>query len=237
VRQTDPHLPGRQTASGERRLRLVVAVGARLYREGLTVALDRIDDLEVVASIGDLTGAQAACAAHRPDVLLVDAGLSACPAASRALIASQPQLRIVALGLDDEDPRVIAFAEAGICAFVAPGSGLTELALAVRDVAHGEARCSGRLAALLLRRISELAAGPPVEAALPVARLTRRERQILELIDAGLSNKEIASRLGIGVATVKNHVHNVIEKLGGRNRPHAAALARASTQAAAAARR
>jgi DNA-binding NarL/FixJ family response regulator len=204
----------------------VIAVGAGLYREGLTVALDSIDDLQVVAGVGDIAGAHAACTAHEPDVLLIDAGLSDCHAASRTLLAALPRLRIVALGLDDEDPRLISYAEAGICAFVAADSGLPDLAAVLRGVASGGAPCSGRVTALLVRRLSELAAGTDSDPVPPTACLTRRERQILELVDAGLSNKEIAARLGIGAATVKNHVHNVIEKLGARNRTHAVALAR-----------
>jgi len=101
---------------------------------------------------------------------------------------------------------------------------LADLRAVIESVARGEVVCSPRIAASLLRRIADLAAErePPP----PELRLTSREIEIVELIDQGLSNKEIAQRLSIALPTVKNHVHSILDKLHVHRRAEAAARLR-----------
>jgi two-component system nitrate/nitrite response regulator NarL len=96
----------------------------------------------------------------------------------------------------------------------------------VRSVTRGETLCSPRIAATLFRRVAALAADRRVGDERTLRRLTRRERQIVDLIADGLSNKEIAHRLQIEFATVKNHVHNILEKLQVTRRADAVAALR-----------
>jgi DNA-binding NarL/FixJ family response regulator len=98
------------------------------------------------------------------------------------------------------------------------------LVATLESATRGEALFSPRMAASLLRRVAALAATQPSPSA--QVRLTPRERDIMRLLDEGLSNKEIAQRLGIEVATVKNHVHNILEKLQVHRRGEAAAWSR-----------
>jgi DNA-binding NarL/FixJ family response regulator len=122
------------------------------------------------------------------------------------------------------EDQVVACAEAGIAGYVDRDASLRDLVATVRSVARGELLCSPRIAARLMRRVAELADQPrPPQTP---AHLTRREREVVALIDEGLSNKEIAQRLNIELPTVKHHVHNVIEKLGVRSRLQAAAHVR-----------
>jgi DNA-binding NarL/FixJ family response regulator len=126
----------------------------------------------------------------------------------------------VALSIVEEPDEVIAWAEAGISAYVSRDGSIDDVVGAITAAVSGELACTGRIAAALLRRVTVLSAEN--DADLPAARLTRREREIVALIDEGLANKEIATRLQIQVPTVKNHVHNVLEKLGVRRRSEAA---------------
>jgi len=114
----------------------------------------------------------------------------------------------------------------GIAGFVTSEASVAELVAAIESVARGESLCSPSVVAALLRRLGSLARS--WAEADPTQPLTRREREILELIDEGLSNKQIAQRLRIELPTVKNHVHNILGKLGVRRRAEAAALVRPS---------
>jgi DNA-binding NarL/FixJ family response regulator len=130
----------------------------------------------------------------------------------RAVAEQAPATRVVVLGLPAGDQALLDCAEAGAAGYVSRDASLADLKAALQSAVLGELRCTPRDAAALLRRVALLAAqrsGPaPTGAA-----LTQREVEIAGLIDGGLSNKEIARRLGIEVSTVKNHVHNILEKL------------------------
>jgi DNA-binding NarL/FixJ family response regulator len=121
---------------------------------------------------------------------------------------------------------VIPCAEAGVAACLPRETTLADLSATIERVAAGESNASPRVAAMLLRRIATLA-----ERNSPEANLTAREEEILVLIDDGLSNKQIARRLSIELPTVKNHVHNILEKLHVHRRYEAAARMRARTAA------
>jgi DNA-binding NarL/FixJ family response regulator len=132
-----------------------------------------------------------------------------------------PGLKVIALGIDELESEVIRWAEAGIDGLVSRQASLEDLMATVDSVAQGETLCSPRMTAALLRHVGVLARERGSSRA--TSPLTAREREIAGLIDEGLSNKEIAQRLCIELATVKNHVHNLLEKLGVRRRGEAAA--------------
>lgn len=205
-------------------VRLLIVSDTRLYREGLARVLATDGRVEVVKSAPSMEEAMAALAACHPDVVLVDAAsLEALPGVG-AILDAFPVVRIVALGVADAERDVIAFAEAGVAGYVFRDASLEELLATVESAARGELRCSPKLAGALLRRVASLAATSDDRSVQP--RVTAREREILRLVDEGLSNKEIAARLFIQVATVKNHIHNILDKLGVRRRGEAAAKMR-----------
>jgi DNA-binding NarL/FixJ family response regulator len=186
-------------------IRIVIVADTRLYREGLAQVLGRGAHITVVATAARQDEALARLADLKPDVVLVDAP-------------------VVALGVADDDDDVLGCAEAGVAGYVPREASVDHLVAVIESAARGEAICSPRIAASLLRRVARLAAGQG--AAVPQGRLTSREREIIGLIDRGLSNKEISKHLGIEVATVKNHVHNILEKLKVHRRGEAAARMR-----------
>lgn len=131
---------------------------------------------------------------------------------------------MLVLGIRESEHEVVAAAEAGACGYVAHDRSIGDLVAAVERAARGEVVCPPRIVGCLFRRIGSLASerGEPAG----FAELTAREREVIELVGQGLSNKEIARRLGIRLATVKNHVHNSLGKLGVRRRSAVAALLR-----------
>jgi DNA-binding NarL/FixJ family response regulator len=126
---------------------------------------------------------------------------------------------VFSLSEDDED-TIMSCVEAGAGGYHLRSESLDELCNVVAMVHRGESACSQRVSAVLLRRVSELAAQRTVGDDSP---LTSREEEILDLLGMGLSNREIADRLCIAVHTVKNHVHNMLTKLGVRSRAEAVA--------------
>ena len=202
-------------------IRVVIVSGIRLYRDGLVHVMEREPRVSVAGAFESVAGAIAAPRAdHDPHVLLLDI---APPGALRDIALAReslPQTKVVALSVGRADTDVIACAEAGIAGYVFRDASLEELFATVESAARGELRVSPETAAVLLRRVANLAQG--LDPSIPSS-VTPREREIVELIDRGLSNKQIAAHLCIEVATVKNHVHNVLEKLGARNRGEAAA--------------
>jgi len=201
--------------------RVLIVVGIRLYREGLMQLLSAREGLTVVGAESD-----GQCAAQRldqtsPDVALVEMGLPDLDALTHALTARSRAIPLVAIGIADPDTDVVACAERGFAGFVTRDACVDELVATICGAAKGELTCSPRVAGTLMRRLGALAAElqPPT-----LARLTRREREIAALMRQDLSNKEIATQLRIEVATVKNHVHNVLDKLQVHRRSDAARL-------------
>ena len=207
-----------------------VVSDVRLYRDGLAEGLARRAGLAVVWTAGDARSAVAHAADGSATAVVLDLSTHESLGLARAMRQVAPALAIVAFASHDLDREIIECAEAGIGGLVSCDGSLDDLAVALTRAAHGEMSCSPRAAAVLMRRVAAVAASVAVAPAPSGVddTLTLRERSILELLDAGLSNKEIAARLHIQVATVKNHVHNVLEKLRVASRSEAAAKHRAA---------
>ncbi len=203
----------------------MIVAEVRLYRDGLARILGAEADIQVVgvaASWGDVIQLARSV---QPDVILLDLDVGEGRVAVAALRAAVPAVQIVAISIGDAEHDVISWAEVGVEGFLTREDSLTRLTHVLRSVARGEMPCSPRLAATLLRRVGVLAAtatGPPGRA----SGLTSRELEVVELIERGLSNKEIATELNIEVTTVKNHVHNILEKLKVSRRGDAVASVR-----------
>ena len=153
------------------------------------------------------------------DVVLVDAALRDGVAAARRTRQIKPDIRIIAYAVRETKDDVIAWAEAGVIGYVPDTVALADLVRLIMDIHGGEQPCSGRVAAELLRRIAvSESLGIGRNGPSPAVPLTRRERETAELIATGLSDKEIARRLNISLATAKLHVHNLLGKLNVQRR-------------------
>jgi two-component system, NarL family, nitrate/nitrite response regulator NarL len=206
-----------------RRVRAFIIAQTRLYREALEKCLDEEGRIEVVGAAAEPERSLETIAAAAPDVVLVDmAGLGSADGV-RAVAAALPDVTLVGLAVPDTEEDVVSCAEAGITGYVPRDGSYKDLVDAVERGARGEAVGSPRVVAGLMRRVAALA-DERDEASR--AALTRRELQIVRLIDEGQSNKEIAAQLSIELATVKNHVHHILEKLHVTRRGEAAARVR-----------
>jgi DNA-binding NarL/FixJ family response regulator len=157
------------------------------------------------------------------DIVLADMSILSGQGPTEKLAQLAREHRVVAFAAADADAVLLACIECGIVGFVPRDASGDDLIATIEGALRGEAKLSPQLALSLMQR---LAAGSRGSAPPPATHLTRRERQILALIDEGLTNKEIAQRLQIEVATVKNHVHSILEKTRVRRRGEAAALTR-----------
>ncbi len=163
------------------------------------------------------------------DVVLLDASRRDEALATAWTVGEElPGAKLLVFGVEREDLRVLDFVEAGARGYLLKGASTSDLAAALHDVHAGRTRCSPRIVEAVLariRRLGELDAPAPESARGPREPLTGRELQILHLLADGLSNKEIGSRLQISLSTVKNHLHNLLSKLGVRRRREAIRLA------------
>jgi DNA-binding NarL/FixJ family response regulator len=205
---------------------ILVAVAIRFYREGLTRLLDDTVGLRVCGTAGTPAAALLQAEKLRPSVVLLDFSVETSLRLAGQLANISPGVKVLPLGIADDESAVIAWAEAGVAGYITSDTSLLALLAAIRGADRGEALCSARIAATLLRQFPAIAAERPVPLATPAARLTRRELEIAYLLEEGLANKEIASRLQVGLPTVKNHVHAILEKLEVRGRTEAAACLR-----------
>jgi len=202
--------------SGEQRVisaktRLAIASSVRLVREGLVASLRDRDSIVVIEAVNlDLEGI-ARIAAVTPDVVLVDVGRADAMAMTRQLKLACSGARLVAFALAEIDDDVFACAAAGFSAYVPRESGANELYCALMDAASGRMNCAPHITAAMFSRLSDLLRQSPVR--MPLPPLTARESEILALAEEGRSNKEIARHLRISSATVKNHIHNILQKL------------------------
>jgi DNA-binding NarL/FixJ family response regulator len=205
-------------------IRVLVVSGIRLYREGLTHIMRADGRLEVVGVAATADEALSELDSLGPDVILLDMTTIADLAEVAAFTERCRVTKVVALGVVSNEREVVACAEAGVAGYVLREDTLEQLVRAIESATRNELSCAPWTAAALLRRLATLATRQPSRPDEP--RMTRREREILEFLDRGLSNKEIAVRLGVELSTVKNHVHSVIQKLGVHRRGEAAAMSR-----------
>jgi two-component system, NarL family, nitrate/nitrite response regulator NarL len=208
---------------GERRLRVAVVSGVRFTQEVLAEILERDPLLSVIRLCADLAEVAALNPALEADIVLFDTRVPDGVSAVRRALDIAPGMRIVALGLSETEEDIIIWAEAGVIGYIPSTAAQADLVRLVLEIHSGEQVCSGRVAAGLLRRIALTASpGSNRSASFPPPSLTKRERQAAELIRTGLSDKEIARRLNISVATTKSHVHNLLGKLNVRRRSEVA---------------
>ena len=195
------------------RPKIVIVSDVLLYREGLAASLARDGRLEVTDLV---TSPDALPAISRdcPDVVLLDGAISDCLGLARRIRANLSGILLVGFGISGGADRMVDCAESGLAAFIDCNGNVDQLVEAVVAALRGELACSPVVAALMCERLASLSQSGSHH----VSVLTRREREVAALIGQGLSNKEIASDLRIGPATVKNHVHSILEKLNVKRR-------------------
>ncbi|HEY0931599.1 MAG TPA: response regulator transcription factor [Gemmatimonas sp.] len=197
----------------------------RLLREGLAAAIERQEGFAVLASAACAGVGLEAIREMQPRVVLLDAGLpeeESWALAVKILLVA-PATRVIVTGLSAARNDVAAFVRSGVSGFIMKDASVSEFMETIRVVARGDQALPRALTGSLFSQIMrDEALGMPTTLTGGI-HLTARERQIMDLLGAGLSNKEIAAGLHIAVHTVKSHVHNLLEKLSLHTRMEVAA--------------
>ncbi len=207
--------------SARLRTSIFVVADVRLYREGLASRLSSCPRLAVVGTSASRAESRECVPRLHPDVVLIDVAMRESLELIRDLRTDAPASKVIAFAVEEVGTDIIDCAEAGAAGFVTADASIDDLVSAVEGISRAELRCSPRIAAQLFGRISERGERWSQE----TKTLTSREREVLDCIRQGKSNKEIAQKLNIAEPTVKNHVHNVLDKLDVTTRAQAAARA------------
>jgi two-component system nitrate/nitrite response regulator NarL len=208
---------------------LVLIDDNRLLREGIAALIHSQPGFRVLAASADADEALAKAREAKPDVVLLDFGLEDHDSLSlTATVHSElPQARVIIMGLLAVQEDVARYVRAGASGFIMKDASFEDFFATIRAVAGGAEVLPQALTNSLFTQIARNVAGGSRARVLESVRLTNRERQVIDLLGEGLSNKEIATRLHIAVHTVKSHVHNVLEKLALRSRLEVAAFTHA----------
>ena len=207
------------------KIHIVIADDHTLFREGLAGIIDGTEDFEVVGQGGSAQEAVQLARDLLPDIILLDIDMPGSGLEAARIVADElPVTRIVVLTSSEEDDHLIGALKIGARAYILKGVAARELIRILRAVWAGESYVPPILAASLLLEMRE-AGTQQKQSPSPLDELTPRERQILEGLAAGLSNKEIAEQLFLSEKTVKHYMTNILQKLQVRNRVEAALLA------------
>lgn len=205
-------------------MNLVLFTPVRLLGDGLAASLATRPGIIVRAVINEFSKLRNALDATEVDLVLIDVTQGIDLSEVRLIAQQHPDVLLVALGLDEQRQNVIRCGHAGFTGYVPRDASIDGLCEALSDVVHGRFACSAEISCELLRalfRMEQPATGPA-----PGQPLSRRECEVMQLIERGLSNKEIARELCLSVSTVKHHVHHILEKLALSRRTQAMYRAR-----------
>lgn len=208
-------------------IKVLLVIEAPLIGNIFASVLDDEADMRVAGCVASVPDALSFLRAHQVQVAVVSVGLPDQGALEliRAIADQTPATKVLALGLSEADPsHTLRYIEAGAVGYILKDSSLDEFLVAIRLAHRGEAQVSTKMAGAMMERLSRLArmfAGAEQRMDGDV-RLTSRELEVLQCISQGLTNQEIAARLVVEVGTVKNHVHNILEKLDVSSRDEAA---------------
>jgi two-component system NarL family response regulator len=196
-------------------IRLFIADDNRLLREGLASMLAQQQDIIVIGTAASGSKALEQIKDLRPEVALIDIGMPDKDGieVTQALHRELPEVKVIILGMVDLTDEIMACIEAGAAGYVLKEASFDYLVETIRSVHRGESFCSPGMTASLFSRIAELAGERMPKIPKSSIKLTGRELEVVSLIAEGLSNKEIAQRLFIATQTVKNHIHNILDKL------------------------
>jgi two-component system response regulator NreC len=194
-------------------IRIVIADDHTIIRSGLKLLLEQHPDFKVVAEANDGREAVQLVAQHRPDVAVLDIGMPQLNGieATRQIGSEAPETQVVILSMHSDEGYVLRALKAGARAYILKNSAEADLIRAVRAVAEGKSFFSPVISKMLLEDYVRQVREKSVEDSYDL--LTPREREILQLLAEGRTNKEVAATLGLSLHTVETHRGNILQKL------------------------
>lgn len=210
-------------------IRIVLADDQALFLEGLRTLLSLDESLEILAECGDGRQAVAASRVSKPDVVLMDLNMPVMDgvAATRAIKQEMPSVQILMLTTFDDEERIFEALKAGASGYLLKDTPSKQLVEAIRTVSAGESYLQPSVASKVLAEFNRLVQNQGPRATMRLREpLSQREEEVLRWLARGHSNKEIAAQLELAEGTVKNHVSNVLGKMGVLDRTQAALMAR-----------
>ena len=210
------------------RARILLVDDHDLFRAGLAGLINAHPDLEVIGEAGDGLGALKLARDLQPDLILMDIKMPVCDGleATRLICTELPGARILMLTVHDEDEKLFAAIKAGACGYLLKSTDSTSFLQGLQSALGGDAALPPKLAARLVEEFARMLNQPATKSsAEEVPDLTPRERDVLDHLASGATDKDIAIHLSISVHTVKSHVRSILSKLHAVNRRQAARLA------------
>ena len=199
-----------------KKIRILLIEDNRLLREGLTAMLKKQEDMGVVETVGNGENILAIMEKFKPEVLLLDLGLRSRSSLNLVKLVKKnfSASKIIAMDLIPLQADVLEFVQAGVSGFILKDATVNDFLKTIRSVVKGLQVLPPNLTGSLFSQIVQHAInGSKASAIVEAVRMTKRERQVIELIADGSTNKEIAQKLHLSPYTVKSHVHNILEKL------------------------
>jgi len=202
-------------------LNVLVVDDNRVIRDAVAALLLKEEGVQVVATTGLSSETLERIEQGRPDLILLPALGTRTVELTRAITRRFNGIRVVVFGIKELPEAVTEMIEAGAAGYVREDASVDEFREVVRLAARGEARVAPQIASSLFSRLAALASVLRADERAKNVKLTPRELEILRLVAEGLTNKEIAARLHVEQQTVKNHMHNILERLSLRRRQQA----------------
>ena len=190
---------------------VVILTPVRLLGDGLAACFAARPDMRTAGVVNDLAGLRETLSRTEADIVLIDVSQGIEYFDVRAIAAQFPDLPLVALGLNEQRQEVVSCGRNGFTGYIPRDASIDALCQTLSDVVAGRLSCPPEISGGLLRALFRKDPSP-ADSAIDLA-LTRRESEVLEMLGRGLSNKEIGNELCLSVATVKHHVHHLLEKL------------------------
>lgn len=204
----------------EVRFQVYLLAENRLFREALTRILNKKSDIRILEAASLTPQSEARIAELKPDILLADGTVlfSSTPNPLQNLRKILPALKIIMIGMDPDRELFLHAVRGGAQGYVLRDASASEVASAVRAVINSEAVCPPSFISFLFESVAHSQMAYPTARVQRQLGLSRREQQLIHMISEGLTNKEIANRLGLSQQTIKNHVHRMLRKLGASDR-------------------
>jgi len=199
-----------------KKISILVIEDNRLLRDGISKMIGEQSDLKVLAVFGDIAKALKFVSESQPAIVLLDLGLPAHNSLQLVKVLKKdfPKVKIIAMDLVPLQEDLLVFVQAGVSGFIVKEATVEDFLKTIRSVAGGAKVLPPHLTESLFSQIVNKAVKESDTTKLIEAvKMTKREKQVIDMVADGLTNKEIASRLHLSTYTVKSHIHNILEKL------------------------